>query len=342
MHSFNASFLIGVLRVRHKKPMRRGVLIQKVCRLLVLCGVGSASVLAQPIGRSTPCPVVASERIVSASNVQPATVRVPVLVMEGNDKVVTGLAQDRFILYQDQRRQTISHFAVEDSPASIGFIIDSSRSMTRKLPAAVEAVNAFMSSANPADEFFVVAFNSTPRLVVPMTRKPDDVRKGLSELSADGETALLDAVHLALSEMRLAHHRHRAMIIVSDGKDNSSQCTLHDMYGELNAQNIPMFAVNSTATSAVWPGRSSKGGLLLTEITRTTGGRLFQTTKPEDMSGISSIIATCLRSQYLLEYTPTGLDGSRRFHRIEVHLTSTDATTRLRAFWPAGYYSTGK
>ena len=315
---------------------------RKPLEVLGWCILAAGVTWAQPSTRLNPCGVSASDRLVSASTVQPGLVQVPVLVMEGNDNVVLGLDKDRFVLYQDQVRQSISRFEVENSPVSVGFVVDTSRSMARKLPATVDVVAGFLSVANHADEFFVVTFDSAPHLLVPMTNKPELVRKPLSELSANGETALLDALKLSLSEMKVAHHHHKVLIVISDGKDNASQCTLHDMFRELSAMDVQVFAINSSSTYGVWPPRSSTGGALLTKITRPTGGRLFEARKPEDMSGFASIIASCLRNQYLLGYIPRGLDGRQQFHRIEVHVVSPDGSTRYRTFWRAGYYSPEK
>ncbi len=141
---------------------------------------------------------------------------------------MTGLQKEHFTLFEDKAQQVITHFASEDAPASIGFVFDTSDSMARKLRKAREAVSALLNEANKDDEFFLVQFNTLPELVVPMTSRREDIRRGVERLQVSGATALLDAVTLAMEEMKNARHTRKAIIIISDGEDNSSRCSINE------------------------------------------------------------------------------------------------------------------
>jgi Ca-activated chloride channel family protein len=64
----------------------------------------------------------------------------------------------------------VRHFSSEDVPISLGVIFDVSGSMSSKIERAREAVEEFFKTANPQDEFFIVAFSDNPREVSDFTR----------------------------------------------------------------------------------------------------------------------------------------------------------------------------
>jgi len=73
------------------------------------------------------------------------------------NRLVTGLEQDDFQVFENTKEQKIRTFASEDAPVSIGIIFDLSGSMTSKLIRARESILQFIKTANPQDEFFVIA-----------------------------------------------------------------------------------------------------------------------------------------------------------------------------------------
>src|SRR6185369_7635022 len=98
---------------------------------------------------------------------------------------------------QDGVRQDITHFAQDDAPISAGVLLDTSGSMKNKMGRASAAAAAFFASASPEDEFFLVEFNSRPKLKVPFTRDWSRIIEEIDRAKPSGLTALLDAVHLA-------------------------------------------------------------------------------------------------------------------------------------------------
>src|SRR3984957_17136041 len=96
-------------------------------------------------------------------------VLVPVTVTDPMNRLVTGLEQDDFGVYENNGQQKISSFASEDAPVSIGIIFDLSGSMSSKLIRARESILQFIKTANPQDEFFVIGFNDRPELIEDFT-----------------------------------------------------------------------------------------------------------------------------------------------------------------------------
>jgi Ca-activated chloride channel homolog len=261
---------------------------------------------------------------------------IPVTVTDGKGRVVNGLQKEHFTLYEDKVEQAITHFAAEDAPVAIGLVFDISDSMAPKLRKAQEAVAALLKNANPEDEFFLVQFNDHPQLVVSMTKNSEEIQNRMASVEVHGSTALLDAMTLALKEMRNAHYTRKAIIIISDGEDNSSHCSPLDVNEAVRKAEVLIYAIGITDSSASYP---TSGSALLSEISRQTGGRLFEVNTRKQLPNIAAKIGAWLRNQYVLAYAPNNVENDGRYHHIQVKITKPKGFPRLHAFWRLGYYA---
>ncbi len=94
---------------------------------------------------------------------------VNVTVTDPMDRLVTGLEQENFRVFEDGREQEIVRFMGEDIPVSIGVIFDMSGSMADKIDKSKLAAEQFFRTANPQDEFCLVAFNDRAQLASSFT-----------------------------------------------------------------------------------------------------------------------------------------------------------------------------
>src|SRR5271155_2264172 len=147
-------------------------------------------------------------------------------------RLVTGLQQENFRVFEDGVEQEIVRFSSEDVPVSIGVIFDMSGSMADKIDKSREAAVQFFRTANPQDEFFLVNFNDRAQLISPFTESVDDLQNRLMYTGAHGLTALYDGVYLGLSQMRGAHNAKKALLIISEGGNN------HSCYSETEIRNF--------------------------------------------------------------------------------------------------------
>ena len=326
------------------------VTVRGLAWILLLCSV---AVCEQPKGelaganRPESNAGVSSDagRSVTKISVTSDLVVIPVTVTDGKGRVVNGLQKEHFTLYEDKVEQAIAQFAAEDAPVSIGLVFDSSGSMGPKLQKAREAVAALLNNANPEDEFFLVQFNQRAELVVGMTTHNEEIRNRAASVYASGSTALLDAVTLALNEMKKAGHSRKAIIIISDGEDNSSHCSVNELKEAVRAADVLIYAIgipDSIASSQVWPPPGPTGSALLSEIAKQTGGRLFEVTRLKQLPEIAAKISAWLRNQYVLAYTPNNPEKNGGYHRIQVKIDKPKGFPRLHAFWRLGYYSPGQ
>jgi VWFA-related protein len=152
-------------------------------------------------------------------------VLIPVTVTDPLNRFVTGLDQDSFKAFEDKVEQKIVSFGSEDAPLSIGIVFDTSGSMGPKLEKSRQAGSEFFKTANPEDEAFLVEFSDRPELATPFTHNLEEIQNRLTFTQSKGRTALLDGIYLALHTMKKAHNPRKALIVISDGGDNSSRYT---------------------------------------------------------------------------------------------------------------------
>jgi VWFA-related protein len=268
-------------------------------------------------------------------------VLVPVTVTMGNGQGVQGLAKEDFTVFDDRVPQVITHFTSEDAPASIGLVFDASDSMAPKMVKAREAVHAILRNANPDDEFFLIRFATHPELVVPLTTDAEQIRSAAQEIQVSGATAVLDALKMAWVEMARARHTRKAIILISDGEDNSSRTTPGE-FKQLATENdttIYTLYIGDRMGSQVQYWTKLTGAGLLEEIARQTGGHMFEVSKPKQLPAISAKIGCWIRSQYVLGYVPSAESRNGRYHKIQVKVTKPQGFPRLHSVWRLGYHS---
>jgi len=152
-------------------------------------------------------------------------VLVSVTITDPMNRLVTGLDKENFTVFENKEPQELRTFSSEDAPVSIGVIFDMSGSMSSKIERAREAVIEFFKTANPQDEFFLIAFADKPEEVSDFTSSVEDIQSKLVYTVPKGRTALLDAIYLGISKMRQAKYTKKALLIISDGGDNHSRYT---------------------------------------------------------------------------------------------------------------------
>src|SRR5271169_1513529 len=138
--------------------------------------------------------------------VDASLVLIPVHVTTPLGISVTDLNKTNFQVFENDVEQTITHFAKDDAPLSIGLVFDASASMHNKLHKSSEAAGAFFKTANRDDEFFLIEFNERPRLAIPFTFDSDELYRHIVHTRTMGRTSLLDAIHMALQQMKKANN----------------------------------------------------------------------------------------------------------------------------------------
>lgn len=265
-------------------------------------------------------------------------VLVPVTVTDPMNRLVTGLEQEDFRIFEENKEQKISSFASEDAPVSIGIIFDLSGSMTSKLMRAREAILQFIKTANPQDEFFVIGFNDRPELIEDFTSSVDEIQGRLATVRAGHRTALLDAIYYGVEKMKDARHERKALLIVSDGGDNRSRYTEGEVRAQVRESDVEIYSMGIFDPYAATPEERT-GPLLLNDICEETGGRMFRVDDLSEMSDIAEKISTELRNQYVIGYNPQDLHRDGKWRKVKVKLNPPQGLPPLTVHARTGYYA---
>src|SRR5579864_5724622 len=141
---------------------------------------------------------------------------IPVTVTDTLNRFVLGLQKADFHLIEDGVEQNLAHFSGEDAPLSIGLVFDESGSMDYKLRTSREAAAQFLKALNVDDEAFLVEFSDSAKVSVGFTAHTEAILGALKNSKPGGLTAMLDAVDIALREMKKAKNPRKAIVIISD------------------------------------------------------------------------------------------------------------------------------
>lgn len=316
--------------------LRKGLL-----STLLFLGLPLAA-MAQQSGPSTGSASREMDRPVTNILVHSELVVIPVTVTDGKGRVVTGLQKEQFELFEDKVQQTITQFDTEDAPVSIGIVFDASDSMQPRMYQARTAVSELLKNANPKDEFFLVRFSTRAQLTQPLTTDRDEVQRRMESMEVGGSTALLDAVLLGIDELKNAHHNRKALVIISDGEDNSSHIAESRFRELVKQSDVLIYTIgisDSNSFNYTFSSYRLSGTALLNQIATETGGRLFQVNKIKQLPEVTKTIGSWLRSQYVLGYVSSNDDRNGKYRKVQLKLTRPKGFPRLHASWRLGYYA---
>jgi VWFA-related protein len=263
-------------------------------------------------------------------------VSVTATVSDADGHPATDLTRDDFEIYEDGERQTITQFTHDRVPVGLGVLIDISDSMFgKRIEDARAAVDRFLFELlDPADEFFLMAFNHKPRPLTGWTRDRGDVRRALEALRPTGGTAIYDAIFEALPVSSRGTRDRAALLIISDGADTASTATLRELRTALLRSDVFVYAIaiDSPDPRAINVGVNAQA---LRDITSQTGGRTEVIRSSTDLADATARIADELNTQYLIGYSSSKrADG--KFHSIRVRVAGKEYRVRARNGYVAG------
>jgi Ca-activated chloride channel family protein len=283
------------------------------------------------VPRSTPHDI--GDRRPLQANVD--VVLVDVTVADAHDEVVTDLSAGDFTLLDNKRPQTIRYFSREDSPLSLAIVLDTSGSMKGSMAEARRAAVEVFRLSNRQDEIALITFAERPLLLADFIDATTDVEPALQLSQPKGNTALWDAMYFAISKLRGARYKRRALLIISDGGDNQSRYTQGELESVLKEADVQVHAID------ILEGHASTieeraGFLALDKVTRVTGGRAYLTHDVTELDLAVAHISTELRHQYVLGYSPERPLRDGKWHKITVGV-NVAKSRRLHVYSKRGY-----
>jgi VWFA-related protein len=273
--------------------------------------------------------------------VDTSLVVIPAFATTERGATVTGLNRANFRVFENNVEQPVTYFATDDAPVSVGILFDASGSMHNKLSKSLEALQKFLNTANREDEFFFVEFNDRPKLTVAFTPDPDEIYERATRTRVFGQTALYDAVHLALTQMKRAKYTRRALVVFSDGGDNRSRFTFPEIKTDLLESEVQLYTIGileEEGAKKLSPEEKA-GPRVLDQLSGESGGMFFPVRQLSELPETTARIANELRNQYLLGYSPAEMIRDGKYRRVRVELAAPQGLGKLRIFYRRGYYT---
>lgn len=316
--------------------------LHRFCLFVAIFVLSSTFLLAQQVSPTpTPTPPINDDDPDRPINVKTDLVTLTLTVTDIYGRYVSGLSKNAFTILDNNQEQTITYFSDTDAPVSVGILFDVSDSMSgEKIGKARKALERFINTSHPSDEYFLIAFNSRAQLLLDRTRDGEAVLQKLTLVQPKHATALYDACYLGVERVTRGSHQKKAMLIISDGQDNSSRYNFNEVRRLMKESDVVTYAVG------IMDGRDSgsmvgmQGQAFLDELTNVTGGKSFYPETDVEMDEIFERIALELRHQYSIGYTPKDFEPDGKWHKVKVKVKPPRGLPRLTVRHREGYYAT--
>ena len=246
-----------------------------------------------------------------------------VTVTGAKGRSVKGLSKGDFRIIEAGQEQPIQFVRPEDTPATVGLVIDNSGSMRRKRSEVIDAALAFAESSNPQDEMFIVNFNERVFMGLPagttFTNDLPTLRNALANTRAEGKTALYDGVSAALKQLQAGTLQRKALVVLSDGGDNASGAHENDVLALAGESNATIYTIAIDD-----PDDKDQNPKVLEDLAKLTAGESYRVKSLDELSGIWQKIAGGIRDQYTIGYMSKNRTHDGTFRNVKVIATGKD------------------
>ncbi len=304
--------------------------------ILVFGTSGLFAQVTQPQPTATPTPQVEDPN--DPIEIQTDLVTLTLTVTDYFGRYVSGLTKDAFTVYDEGDEQEITFFSDTDAPVSIGILFDVSGSMsTEKINKARHALERFINTSHPNDEYFLIAFNSRAQLLMDRTRDGEAVLRKLTLVQPKDNTALYDAVYLGTERVTRGAHQKKAILIISDGQDNSSRYSFKEVRRLMKESDVVIYSVGILDSRDASSMHGMQGQAFLDSLSSVTGGKSFYPQTNVELDEIFERIALELRHQYSIGYTPKDFKPDGEWHKVKVKVKPPRGLPRLTVRYREGY-----
>ncbi len=272
-------------------------------------------------------------------SVEVPVVNVPVVVADERGDTITGLKQSNFRVSEDGVVQTISNFAVPEAPITAVLLLEFSSRGPYGIPTyaakAVYWASAFVEQLKKDDWLALVSFDLHTRIEVDFTQDKLAVRQYLSRMVIPGfrESCVYDALFDTLERLEDVKGR-KAIVMLASGRDTFSKHTYDQTRERLKKTDVAVFAISVAQMEEIMIGGASPYGhaemnylvadAQMKEFAKLTGGKAYMPRFDGEIPGDMQEVASMLRAQYSLGYTPSNAKRDGAYRKIKVELVAPD------------------
>lgn len=254
-----------------------------------------------------------------------------VVVTDGASKFVTGLQSGNFAVYEDGVQQDVTYFAATSVPLDLAILLDTSSSMSDKLPEVQQAATGFVSTLRDGDRAMIVDIKDATKVLQPLTGDIGAAKAAIGGTIAKGGTALFNGIYSTLKELSKQRRlnddvRRQAIVVLTDGEDTASLVSFDDVLAQAKEAGIAIYTITLRSPYLVQMA-SASGRRYFSEaeygmksLAMETGARSFFPMAISELSGVYGSIAQELASQYALGYVPKNPRRDGSFRKLTVRI----------------------
>ena len=250
-------------------------------------------------------------------------------------KFIGDLQENEFEVFEDGVKQTITFFSRKQQPIALAILLDTSNSMDDKLPTAQEAAVGFAKRMRPEDVTEVIDFSTQVRILQAFTNDSAALEKAIRGTTADGSTALYNAIYISLKELKKVKARNedeirrQAIVVLSDGDDTTSLLPYEEVLDLAKRSETAIYSIGLRPPDI---GRASfkEAEYVLRQLAQETGGRSFFPTSVHELPKIYEAISQELSTLYSIAYTSKNPQRNGAWRRVVVRTTRPNLVTRTR------------
>jgi Ca-activated chloride channel family protein len=261
---------------------------------------------------------------VHVDNVDVRTVPLYVSVVDRNGNAREDVDKSLFrIIDGDAEGKILQFRKAFDEPISIALLLDASASMVYSMREATTAAKTFVDrTLHVGDRCAVYAVRSTPRIMQPLTDDKASIAKALQNIKPEGDTALYDAIDIALRDLKDEKNR-RAVVVLTDGGDNESMDSWDDVERNAREAGIPIYFV---AYESLEP-TARQDYDRMTYLSTETGGFVTQANEQTLLAKYGDIERD-LRAQFAITYQVTSYAKHNEWRKVRVVLKEPKLVAR--------------
>lgn len=263
------------------------------------------------------------------------------VTVTAGESFVSGLAQDKFSVFEDGAKQDISFFSAERQPIALSILIDSSTSMDQKLNVAQEAATGFVNRLGPKDVAQIIDFDSEQRILQTFTNDHAALEKAIRSTTAGGSTKLYNALYVALVELKKVKAqsadevRRQAIVVLSDGEDTASAVDYDYVLDAAKRSEVLIYCIGLKSRTDSPTKGFNEADFVLRTLSQETGGRVFFVELLPQLANVYQTIADELVSQYTIGYSSKNPLRDGAWRTVRVLVDAPDAIARTKP----GYYA---
>ena len=257
--------------------------------------------LALAAGSVAPAVALADDGVkLNVTQVDPSdfpNVRIVASAVDAQGKPVKGLQASDLIVSESSRAQRIGvNLANTVAPVALALVLDTSGSMAGKPFAdAKAAMSALVQSLGPNDQGAIITFNTAVSIPQQLTADKAALAAAIDRAVAGGDTAIFDAVNAAADVIApVPAQTRRAIILLTDGIDNSSRTALAAVTAKVSALGAPLYVIGL--------GTDLDRPVLQALADGSKGGAAYVAPTSAQLAGIYAGLSEQLATEYVVSY----------------------------------------